>query len=264
MRIFGEDQPQMIAQRITFDPRWGRVLQEDYRGAPKGIAALDLLLSAQGYKTDVVKMASAHLLTVTYGRDPSEVTGQPEQPVDTWELTAERDKVAIWNHPVVVMILKPLSAAQTSKAIKLIEAAVDAGETFPNLDDEILNLLDQARREGLATIFHLLVLGVKVYPAARAVLRRRRTFSGNFAERMALDRIEKFYTTAKLIEAFAVPAVIAAQLPADPGEEDTPTPLKWGWVQTAFSSDISPAINRIEEKREWRFAACPPILFDVV
>jgi len=263
MRILGEDQPQMIAQRVTFDPRWGMVLQEDYRGAPDGIAALGALLAAQGYKVDVVKTPGAHTLTVTYGRDPSEVTGQPEQPVDTWGLSADPQTVSIWYHPVVTALFKHLSMAQVSNLIKAIEAAIAAGEDLPALADDVKGLFGPEGLWRLATIYRVMAHGVKSYRGASAVLRRHRTFSGNYAERMALDRIEKWYSTARLIEVFSIPAVVQAQLPADPTEDAMPVPFYWGWVQTAFSSDTSPAINRIEEKREWRLGSWPRILFEI-
>jgi len=263
MRFLGEDQPQMIAQRVTFDPRWGRVLQEDYRGTPNGIAALDLLLSAQGYKTDVVKTPGAHLLTVTYGRDPTDVSGQPEQPVDTWELGADPQTVSIWQHPVITDLFKHLSTAQVSNLIKAIEAAIQAGEDLPALADDVQGLFGPEGLWRLATIYRVMAHGVKNYRGARAVLRRHRTFSGNYAERMVLDTIEKWYSTARLIEVFSIPAVVQAQLPADPTDASMPVPFYWGWVQTAFSSDTSPAINRIEEKREWQFGALPRILFEI-
>jgi hypothetical protein len=67
-----------------------------------------------------------------------------------------------------------------------------------------------------------------------------------------------------LISVFGLPAKIQSQLPANPSAADTPATADWGWWMRTDRSEQIPALNKLEEIKEWVFAAWEIGIFNVI
>ncbi len=104
-------------------------------------------------------------------------------------------------------------------------------------------------------LWYELSRGIESYMMKLVALSRRRVIPASYGNRIVVDAVPKFYSTAALVNNpyFAVPAVIAAQLPADPPE--TPDWSAWGWRLRQQVSDFTLASNKLEETMDWVFDA---------
>lgn len=130
------------------------------------------------------------------------------------------------------------------------------GESF-TLSDFTTTVADEEEQ-----IYDLYARGAEAHEIKRFVVRRRRTFSPDFAAKSLCNALEKIYTTSALIRAFAIPDVFAALLPADPGF--VPTGTAWAWKERQDNLVYSPATNKIEETKDWVFAAWSTLLYELV
>lgn len=83
-----------------------------------------------------------------------------------------------------------------------------------------------------------------------------------YVSRLTIDPVEKFYSTAKLIQLLGIPIAEQRQLPVNPS--DKPDGTQWGWRLDSQQSNFSPATARFEEHVRLIFAAWSTLLYDYV
>lgn len=242
------------------DPDLGDSIQETWNGLRFQILSL-----AQGFKKIGAKVRVSHRgpkysLTVTIGQTPARGV---ETPVDKYEWDTEQFQSSIFNSPGISREAAAFEALNINYSRadyrRLIETAVKNGQrlTVPLAPAASFPFANSAWRS--------LCRGVESFPLKRLVLRRIRTFSLDYAQRQTLEAFPTAYTSAAMAVAppdgFGIPQKIFSQFPADPTAVETPDGTFWGWWLRTDRSEQIPALNKVEETREWVFAAWDESLF---
>lgn len=247
--------PTRTRVRRVIDSSTGNSWEHEWTGSLSGIASLAASLVAAGARVRDESANGVGRLIATYSYDPDAPVAD-EEATDRYEFDMEPVQVSLFNHPVAAGEIEAYGIANAnigeSGYKRGIEAAVNAGDPFP---------LTAGVYPVGAEIYRLLSRGVESYELKRPVLSRVRTFSPNFSGRVVLSAIETVYTTAGLVRDFAIPATVASQLPADPPE--VPAGTVWAWKLRTDRSVYIPAQNRVEETRDWVFAAWSSLLYTV-
>ena len=241
--------PTLTRRRQVIDSASGNSWEHEWTGSVSGIAALAVALVAAGARVRDESANGVGRLIATYSFDPENPTG--EEAVDRYEFDMEQVQVSLFNHPAVALEAAQLGENGPALYKETIEgyvrdgAAYALGANYP-LGEEVYRLLSR---------------GVESYEIKRPVLSRARAFSPNFSGRVVLSAVETVYTTAALVRDFAIPATVASQLPDNPAE--TPEGTAWAWKLRGDRSIYIPQLNRIEETRDWVFAAWSTLLYVV-
>jgi len=245
--------PTLTATRRVRDSAAGNAWEQEWVGSVSGIAALAATLIAAGARVRDESQAGVGRLLATFAADPDNPTA--EQAIDRYEFEMEPIQVSLFNVPAVA-IEGAAYAAANSGGVALyrqqIQDAAQGGAVYP---------FDSALYPYGAEVYRLLSQGVESYELKRPTLSRVRSFSPNFSGRVVLSAVETVYTTAALVRDFEIPATVASQLPANPDE--TPTGTAWAWKLRGDRSVYIPQLNRIEETRDWVFAAWSTLLYIV-
>lgn len=244
--------PTRTRVRRVIDSSTGNSWEHEWTGSVSGIASLAATLVAAGARVRDESANGVGRLIATYSYDPDAPVAN-EEATDRYEFDMEPVQVSIFNHPAVATEAAQLGDNGPPEYKKVIEDAVAAGEFPTTLPVGVYPLARE--------VSTLLSRGVESYEIKRPVLSRVRTFSPNFSGRVVLSAIETVYTTAALVRDFAIPATVASQLPADPPE--VPAGTVWAWKLRTDRSVYIPAQNRVEETRDWVFAAWSSLLYTV-
>ena len=244
-----------------------RELQPGYEGDP--VYGLRVIRRFEGPKDDIVSQGQIFMaggFTVSmepvagswyrlYVRAPN--AQEPNQPpVDTWERTVERVQEDIRNNP------------------KVIAAAVAAAGGDPGAGVSELNKWHKEAKEliksgtGLVyanpdrqAFFELMSRGAEAFLVRRIIARRRRIIASNVPAQSDVNAVEEFYSTAKLIEIFAIPPDVASKLPVG---GNAPSNTAWGWMERMDTSITTPAYAQTEEIKDWVFSAHSTFLYDYI
>lgn len=240
--------PTLVRTRRIIDSAAGNAWEQEWAGSMSGIASLAESLLAAGARIRDESSNGVGRLVAIYSADPNDPSS--EEAVDRYEFEMEPVQVSIFNHPAVALESDRYESASKYKTD--IEEAVSAGTTLT---------LDETEYPYAHEVFRLLSRGVESYELKRPVLSRVRTFSPSFSGRVVLSAIETVYTTSALVREFGLPASVANQLPVDPPE--VPAGTVWAWKLRGDRSTYVPAQNRVEETRDWVFAAWSTLLYTV-
>jgi hypothetical protein len=235
---------------LVFDPATGDAYQETWSGTKAAIEAKHALMRAAGYKSRISNNGHRWECVVTIGNDGS---GGSETPLDKWSVSYEWPQISIFNLP---------------QAAKEADSYIDRAQYRLDIEEAVKNGVECPLDPGNFPFAHhlhrMLSRGTEAYEVRRPLLKRSRTFSTAYATRALLTPLEYVYKTSVMDDWFGVPAVIMAQLPADPGTNMTPAGTTWGWRVKGDESDTIPFLNRIEEVKTWIFAAWDTDLHTIV
>lgn len=233
----------------VIDPDLGDSIEETWQGLKYQIFSLAQGFKKIGAKARVTHRGPLYQVIVTIGQTPARGV---EVPVDKYEWDSEQFQVSIFNAagPSAEALSYSVSAnVPLSRYRQVIEDAVKKGT------DIAVPFPSESSFPWAWSLYRRLSVGVEAYPLKRLVLRRVRTFSLDYAGRIELSATPIAYSTAALVSTFAIPNKIALQLPEYPSNADTPAYTRWGWWMRTDRSEQIPALNKVEEVREWVFAA---------
>jgi hypothetical protein len=256
----GNNSARIIGTDTVFDPNLGEQLVEIWEGTEIALAteARTRILPFGGKAKISQVDGPIYKMTVTWG-DPPANAGEPEVPVERWERVTEYVQEDLRNNPRVIAAA---STAETlNRWVNAIKAALKANQTLTQYYTSASDpnpVIDPAQE----MIYQLYARGASSHEVKRTVLRVRRTFSVQYALRYNVDAVERIYTTAALRAAFGIPAPIAIHLPPDPAL--TPANTVWSWKQRQDNSVFLPGLNKIEESRDWVFAAWSTLLYELI
>lgn len=228
-----------LSSAYDFDPKFGYRVTEIWTGIKSQIIALTNGWSAAGLANVITHRGPLWQAVVQYGYDPNTT----ETPYDQWSLDAEPAQISIWAHPIVDIAMNDFAGGPSAFRTG-IESAARSGTALG---------AEYSGNLVAADLYKLLCRGTEAYEVKRAVLTKTRTFSLAYTERLIVDGIERVYTTTALIAEMNIPVEIQNQLPNDP--PDTPSGCRWGWKVRTDRSEIIPALGKIQETRDWVFAA---------
>lgn len=254
----------MVESGRDFDPTNGYTYWSKYEGNEQSIYGLEAAFAAAGNKVRVSRDGPVFMLEVRYG---APANGQQEVPQDKWNFDIDFVNVSIWSAPDVI------SAAATAAS----ETNALSGDTFTA--DDFINYWRRAIKdkmgeptpdsadesgfaEPLKEIYANIVRGQEAFEVERPVLTRVRTISVSYAGAVVLEAKPVFYSTAKLIALFNLPASIAGRLPANPAF--TPDYTQWGWKKRKDTSEFVLALNKVQEVKDWVFAAWSTLTYEFV
>jgi len=223
-----------------FDPAIGYTNVRLYEGDEESLVSMAAGFNSKGWKSTVYHHAGpVHRMRVQIAKVPlSEI----ETPVDTFGWDTELAQESIFSNPQV------LAAAGSDDEI----ARWKASYKEPLKESKLPSTLTTFSAEQLE-LYTLLLRGQEAVEVERLVLRRTRTFTLRYPQPIRLTSVPEIYTSSALISAFDIPGSVAAQFPATPGT--TPQYTVWGWKKRRDSSNILVAQGRVEENKDWVFAA---------
>lgn len=229
-----------------FDPSLGYVFTRVYEGDEDSLISMGAGFQLKGWKANVFHHAGpVWRLRVSIPKVP---LNQIETPIDTWGWDTELAQESIFSNPRVIASTGLTGAAaddllaQWKKDFKSKLKENDLPSTTGFSDRKL-------------ELYTLLQRGQEAVEVERLVLRRRRTFTLLFPAPIQLNSIPRIYTSTQLIHDFDIPSKIQAQFPATPGPSETPQYTTWGWKKRRDSSEILIASGRVEETKDFLFAA---------
>jgi hypothetical protein len=242
----GDNSMRIISEARVFDPQLGISTELTYEGQMEELNVFAETQRLLGAKARVFPFEGpVYRATITIG-DAQD--GGTAADVDVWERITEMGQEDIRNNPKVIRLA--VGEVTLSLWVKDIKAAIRDGVYLTG----VVSAQEQA-------LYELYARGADAFQTRKIVLRRRRTRPLTFLALSEVHAIELIYTTAALRTAFAVPAAIGAKLPVS--GDFTPSNTAWGWVERADTSTIAVAYNKVEEIKDWVFAAWSTLLYDL-
>lgn len=254
-----------MAEKQTGDTTL-RELRPAYEGDP--VYGLRIVRRFEGPHDDAVAQGQLFILAgstisidpvppnraILYVRTPN--PQEPNQPpVDTWERTTELVQEDIRNNARLIASITstvpdPLKSSAINAYYKDFKQKIRDGGPYQNTVPE------------LQAMFDLMSQGADAFLVRRIVLRRRRIIPSNVPAQSDVSALERFYSTARLIDTFSVPQDVASKLPVT----STPAPsnTQWGWMERMDTSIVTPAYAQTEEVKDWVFAAWSTLLYDYI
>jgi len=244
----GDVSARVIAVQPAFDPQYGYQTEIIYQGLQNAINSVAAQSTIFGARTRVYQHEGpVYRASIIYGALQD---GSNEVPVDQWERVTEYVQEDVWSNP------KILALAGTATQAAAWKSQIDDWlATRPYQDPALVsNATQQA-------IYKLLLRGGASHELKRFVLRRRRTISIGYSAPAVANAVERIYTTGSLIAAWGIPASVASKLPEDPSTH--PDDCVWAWKERQDNSIFVPAYNRVEEVKDFVFAAWSTLLYNV-
>jgi hypothetical protein len=243
----------LVDSSYDWDPQNGVSRTDIWEGEENACNAEAAALETVGIRSRVYRHEGVEFRLQVFYPDAND-GAQPF--VDTWERQTEWAQLDIRNSPKLLAEIGALIGGPGEELIgtwhhqikKLLSEEKNVPASDPTLKKEM---------------YRLYARGTEVYEVKRFVLRRRRTFSPQYAGRAVLDAVEKVYTTQKLIELFGIPQIIQMQLPQTPPTK--PSESVWAWRSRVDNSTTQLGrVAKTEEVLDWVFAAWSTLLYDVV
>lgn len=240
--------PILKSSKVSFDPNSGWMKTQVYRGTVAAINALQAAYNSVGWKTENSTNGSQWLeLTVSI----PESQGQGEVPIDKYELNMDFVQEDVFKNPKFLDTLLNDgrfdfgTLQEVSRQRTEVEKAIASGQ----------NIRDSGTPPAFFSghLLQIMTIGPKYTERERPVLVRNRTFSLNYSFPVELDATPTVYSTSALISTYGIPNGVARQLPSNPSYtiEDT----TWGWKKRRDNSEIIPAMNKVQETKDWVFDA---------
>lgn len=260
-KLTGDPRAFRYGIEYEFDPTTGDQTTESWRGTRPAIVSLARAFARNGYRVRTSNSGPVWEMQLRYGREVSQAV---EVPIDTYGFDTEEAQVSIFAFPTAVE--EANRDGNPANYRRLIEDAVKNGTPNP-YNNDLANF-------PFSQVLHIdLSRGIEAYPIRRLVLSRNRTYSIGYGirtgatetmKRVVLNASPVVYTTTALVRDFAIPKVIADQLPPNPPAEQTPVGTQWAWYLRGDSSRVIPALAKVEEQRQWVFAAWTAPYYTVV
>lgn len=262
---------------LILDPRYGPAVREVWRGHKPTLLALAASYAAAGLRAEYSDNEGAGILTVTLAQGADATT--PEVPTDTWEIITESDQRTIWDNKRLFdraggsMETLAYWRKRTQNALvgNFAQAGSDPVEyeaLNPNSHEPLTPAEAGFSANGpepyLYKIYLKLLRGEDSFEYRRTTLKLSRVVTSNYAKRAVIDPIEKVYTTEKLRTTFDVPDSVYRLLPATPGANLTPPDTAWSWKLRQDSYQIVVSANKVQETRDWIFAAWDTDAYELV
>jgi hypothetical protein len=246
--------PLKISSEVVFDPKYGYTTRETYSGPQASLATLNGTLQLLGVRSAITQEGGRNYLTAHYAlQDASGNT--PETPNDYYELETEYVQESVWKNDLVEALAANLTVL--SKWRREIESAmkgrlVDSNGVETSKVEGPLDPATTGFSGDQLSLYQLVLRDGDAYETTRQVLTRVRTISVAYSAQTVAQARPIIYTTAQLVAVFAIPAIIAARLPADPTE--VPSGTLWSWKQRRNTSRYEWS-GRVSEVMSWTFAA---------
>jgi len=256
--IFNNGDQGAMLERVewVFDPQYGYTWQYTYIGIELAIRGTAELYELSGFRTHVYHNGNFWTLEASLPTPVQE--GGVEIPVDRWTIHTEFAQLDIFSHAAVqVEISNWVDVSPGTRSPGLYKKYIEDAQKEGTALDSIISGFPFAN-----LLYNELIRGAQSYEQKRPTLNRRRTISPTYATPIVIDAVEKFYSTAVLISAFAVPTRIAAQLPSNPALK--PDNTQWGWRIRQQTSEFTLALNKNEETTDWVFATWSTLLYDYI
>jgi hypothetical protein len=247
----GNPSLRLVAVERSFDPTAGPQTQFVYEGLEDACNVFAAQMASAGARARVQPQAGpVHRVHVQW---PEAMDGAAEIPEFRWSIGTEFIQADLRSNP------------------KLIEAAGDAftlGIWVATINDWLKDRTKNAlpaicQNADAQALYELMARGAEAYEIRRITLRRRRVVPLSWADYLASDvaAIDRIYTTADLVNKFAVPTVVREALPATP--DIVPPNCTWGWKERVNETDFLLSQNRREQSNDWVFAAWSLLLYDL-
>lgn len=235
----------------TFSPSTGEGYRETYIGTPQAILGLYESYKRAGFEAELKSGGGAWRLYITFG---AAETNRTQIPTDKWEIDYEWPQVSVWSHPA---------------AAKEADGYIDRAQYRKDIEDTVKDgeacTFDPIAYPYAHKLHRWLSRGIEAHEVRRPILKRSRTYSlGYGGQRATLTSSEPVYTTGALAAHFGIDSRVLAQLPADPGPSETPAFTIWGWRLRRDSSEIIPFVNKVQESKDWTYAAWDTDLYNIV
>ncbi len=252
----GNSTARIVSIETVFDPQIGEQQIENWEGEEEALISIarNQIIPSGGKCR--VRQANGPIygMSVSYGEVQS--GGTTETPIDRWERVTEYIQEDLRNNPHIITAAG--TAATLNKWVQDIKAALKSNQTLTQFytteADPSPVIADEQE-----IIYQLYSRGTEAHEIKRFVLRLRRTISVNFVNRSVANAVETIYTTAALIANFGVPPEVANTLPATPA--GAPVNTAWSWKQRQDNSVFLPGLNKIEESKDWVYAAWSTLLY---
>jgi hypothetical protein len=255
----GNSTAKIVSVETVFDPNLGEQQIENWEGSEEALISIarNTVIPSGGKCRVSQGDGPIYRMAVSYGEVQS--GGTTETPIDRWERVTEYIQEDLRQNPNVI------AAAGTAKTLNkwvqdvkaALRANLELSEFYATEDDPNPTIADEQN-----LLYELYSRGTEAHEIKRFVLRLRRTISVNFVGRSVADPIEKVYITPTLISLFNVPPEVAGTLPANP--PTSPAHTAWAWKQRQDNSVFLPGLNKIEESKDWVFAAWSTFLYILV
>lgn len=255
----GNSTARVVSIETVFDPNTGEQQIENWEGSEEALISLarNTVIPSGGKCRIRQSNGPIYTMGVSYGEVQS--GGTTETPIDRWERVTEYIQEDLRNNPNIIAAAG--TAATLNKWVQDVKAALKSNLTlhqfYATEEDPTPTVADQQ-----IMIYELYSRGTEAHEIKRFVLRLRRTISVNFANRSIANALERIYTTSTLISEFGIPPEVSGTLPADPAS--SPANTAWSWKQRQDNSVFLPGLNKIEESKDWVFAAWSTLLYNLV
>lgn len=257
---------QLVTAERSYNPRSGFRTTFTWRGTRAAIESKANQLAAVGLEYRTTQNGASYTLVANFP-DLADGTGgdgggTPGDVAEVWEFDQEDEMVSVWSLAVVDFALQSILAANGAPPAQIrkgIERDLADGVAFSL---QLAPALD-VYKETLLDVYDLLRRGVEAIPFKRPTISRTRTLAYNSPQRAAIQLVPNAYTTAGLIEVFNVPSLIAQQIPALP-KVVPPAGTFWGWRWRLDKTRFIGSLAKVEENRDWVFAAWPVLAFNRV
>ena len=236
-----------------FDPRQGLVTIETWTGLEGAIRAKRDEFASYGWRSTIRHRGPLWMCRVIIPGD------EGEQPTYLWSIITSWREVDIWRNP---KIQSNFSSADDIIASRLlIDKALK--DTVHLTVDAIV--AEYSLNEFGRNMYVLLKRGVEVYRERVVTLRRRMALPAQWTAPSVIHAVPRAYTWASLVATFAIPAIIANNIPggANSPLPTAPADLDWAWIDDTDESDVTLAINKTEEVKDWIHGAVSYMMYEV-
>jgi hypothetical protein len=241
--------PIRTRSEITFDPVLGDGVMEWWKGPKQAILGMARYFKEQGYRCTARSAGPLWEFQIFIGKSDSDEAAQ-----DRWTFDKDFPQISIFALPWV--------AAEAAKYVSKAQYRKDLEDAVKNGKD---NPLDVTQFPLSIGVYEDLSRGTEAYEVERVILRRTRTYSFTFPDKIVLQPLPVVYSEKTLVATFKIPASIQAQMPDPPADVTlTPSGTRWAWKTRHDSCDEIPYLNKFQEIKEWVFAAWSTHLYAVL
>lgn len=263
-----------------YDPERGSSLTYTFEGTYAQVIAAAADAESRGIRCHVGHEGVKWFASINTGgnREAFDPIQAPEIPVDTWEMDTENAHEDFWSAGKLISLAAAANESQGSSLSEedriaiwkdAVELALSEREqpdlTDVDVSDASIDLtggVSLTETEIINGLYDLRIRGTEHVEVTRPILRRTRYISRRYSLPTVVEAVPLLYTTPRLVAAFAIPALIAVKLPADP--DTKPTNTIWSWKLRKNDSRWHSPLQKWEETMEWYFASWTAFFYNFV
>lgn len=270
----------LVSTEFVYDVNQGHELRQEWVGIYADLQSMAQAYAAVGLRCQLRQDEGA-LGRLSVGIPQSADYSQTETPQHKWTITTDFVQETLWNNPKVWFYAE-LDAAglqlPKDEVLGFYRTRIDhalkgsvwqGADQFDNtgqyqqLSNGPLTPSQTGFTQGsyLMMLYKLMMRGAEAYEVERPVVSRVRTYSAQYLQRITIPSIPDVYTTTAFVRDWAVPAVIAAQLPDDPAH--IPENCIWAWKERRHTAEVD-YTGKVVETCEWTFAAWSTLLYNSI